>query len=522
MRVMGIKPKTAIISVHDKTGIVDFAKFLSENHIEILTTGGTGKLLSENKINVTEVSKYTGAHEILDGRVKTLNPKIFGGILALRDNKKHMLELEKQEIKLIDMVVVNLYPFEKTVAGEHSFEDALENIDIGGVSLIRAAAKNHENVAIITEPSDYDKIMREMKLEGEISQETLKHLAVKAIRKTASYDSAIDKYLSKAILGEETLRPYFVKGEEMRYGENPYQKAWFYKEETIEAIKNGEIKDSCVSNGKVLHGKQLSFNNILDANEAFELVKEFEEPCCAVIKHTNPCGVAIDAEISEAYRKALAADPLSAFGCVVALNRNCDLKTAELMKPNFIEVIICPKFDKGAFELLAQKKNIRLIETGNVKKTNSGFDFKTVTGGLLVQSRDFPGMKASELKVVTESQPSQEELDDMMFSVKVAKHVKSNCVVFVKDKVTAGIGAGQMSRVDSVKIATEKGGDRIKGSVMCSDAFFPFRDGIDEAAKAGVSAIIQPGGSIRDQEVIDAANEHKISMVFSGVRLFKH
>ncbi len=502
------------MSVHDKNGIVEFAKELSGMGVEILATGGTGKLLSENKVKITEVSEYTGSPEILGGRVKTLNPKIFGGILAIRNDKEHMLELGKQGMKAIDVVVVNLYPFEKTVAGEHTFEDAIENIDIGGVSLIRAAAKNHMDVAVITEPSDYERIVREMKLEGEITEKTLKGLAVKAIRKTAAYDSAIEKYLSKSILDEETFRPFFVKGEEMRYGENPYQKGWFYRDE--------KIGESCVAEGKVLHGKQLSFNNILDANEAFELVKEFSEPCCAVIKHTNPCGVAIDDDIAEAYRKALAADPMSAFGSVVALNRDCDLKAAELMKPNFIEVVICPKFEKDAFELLAQKKNIRLIETGGVKKTDFGKDFKTVVGGLLVQSRDFPDVKTGEFKVVTEKQPSEGELDDMMFAIKVAKHVKSNSVVFVKGKVTVGIGAGQMSRVDSVKIATEKGGEKIKGSVMCSDAFFPFRDGVDEAAKAGVSAIVQPGGSIRDQEVIDAANENGLSMVFSGVRLFRH
>ncbi|KHO46620.1 MAG: phosphoribosylaminoimidazolecarboxamide formyltransferase, phosphoribosylaminoimidazolecarboxamide formyltransferase / IMP cyclohydrolase [archaeon GW2011_AR3] len=511
--VIIIKPKAALISVFDKTGIADFAKGLARHGIEILATGGTASLLEKNGIKITKVESYTGSPEILDGRVKTLHPSIFGGILAIRGKKEHAEQLSEHKLKEIDMIVVNLYPFEATIAKNPGMEDALENIDIGGVSLIRAAGKNFQDVAVIVDPKDYSSLLDEVE-KGGIAEETLKKLAVKAFRTTAAYDSAIDNYLSERLAGEKVIRPFFMHGQEMRYGENPHQKGWFYKSEKLE--------EACVANAKMLSGKELSYNNILDANEAFELVKEFDEPCCAIIKHTNPSGVAVDNEISEAYRKALACDPLSAFGCVVAMNRKCDIRTAELMKPNFIEVVICPGFEPGALELLKTKKNLRLLETGKIGERAPQMEMRTVTGGLLVQSRDFPKLDNRTFKAVTRKTPSPGELEDMIFAIRVALHVKSNSVVFVKDKVTVGIGAGQMSRVDSVKIAVEKSQGLVKGSVMCSDAFFPFRDGVDEAAKAGVSAIVQPGGSIRDDEVVKAADEHGISMVFSGIRLFKH
>jgi len=511
--VKKIKPKVALISVSDKTGIVEFAKELELLEIEIIATGGTSKLLIENKIKVTKVEDYTNFPEVLNGRVKTLHPKIFAGILAIRNDKSHIEQLIEKNIKPIDLVVVNLYPFEQTVSKNPKLQDAIEDIDIGGVSLIRAAAKNYESVAVIVDPNDYKNVIERIKQDN-IGLADLKEFCVKAFRRVTNYDAAIDKYLSKEFLDENIYRPIFVKGEELRYGENPYQKASFFKTENC--------IDSNIAYGKILHGKQLSYNNILDANEAFELVKEFTEPCCAIIKHTNPCGVAIDNEISNAYKKALDCDPLSAFGCVVALNKNCDLKTAMLLKPNFVEVVVCPKFDDDALLLLKEKKNLRLIETNDTIKTNNGKEVRSVVGGLLTQSRDFPELKKEHFKTVTNKKATDKQMNDMIFAIKVAKHVKSNCVVFVKDGTTVGIGAGQMSRVDSVRIATEKGKNRIKESIMCSDAFFPFRDGVDEAAKAGVASIVQPGGSIRDQEVIDAANEHEISMVFSGIRLFKH
>ncbi len=511
------KVKTALISVSDKEGIVEFAKALHRLKIEILSTGGTASLLKRNNVPVTLISDYTGQEEILDGRVKTLHPKIFGGILASRKNKKHMDEARKQDIKLIDMVVVNLYPFEKTVSDEKvKISDAVENIDIGGPSLIRAAAKNSEDIVAVTDKNDYKQIVEELK-SGKVKDKTKQRLMIKSFEHTAGYDSIINNFFQNKFYPEEfpnTLNLTFEKGQDLRYGENPYQKSAFYKDPFI--------KEACVANTNQLHGKELSYNNILDINEAFELVKDFKEPTAAVIKHTNPCGVASASTIEEAYRKAHETDPMSAFGSVVALNRNCNLEIAKIMKDLFIEVVVCPKFEKNALNLLKQKKNIRLLETGNVDKTDFGYDVKKVVGGALVQTRNFPEITKKDLKVVTNRIPSGEEMNSMLFAFKVNRHVKSNAIVFAKDNVTVGIGAGQMSRVDSVKIAAIKSEGKSKGAVMSSDAFFPFRDGIDEAAKAGVIAVIQPGGSIRDKEVIDAANEHGMVMVFTGVRLFKH
>ena len=510
------KVKTALISVSDKEGIVEFAKSLKRQGIEILSTGGTASLLKKNKVPVTLISDYTGQEEILDGRVKTLHPKISGGILAIRKNKKHMEELKKQDIKLIDLVVVNLYPFEKTISDEKvKLDDAIENIDIGGPSLIRAAAKNSGDVLVVVDKNDYKEVADEIR--HRISDETRKKLMLKAFEHTARYDSIINSFFQKNFYPEEfpsKLNLTYEKVQDLRYGENPYQKSAFYREPFI--------KEACVSNTTQLHGKDLSYNNILDINDAFELIKDFKEPAAAVIKHTNPCGVATAKTIEEAYKKAHETDPLSAFGSIVALNRNCNSETVKIMEGLFIEVVVCPKFEKSALNSLKQKKNIRLLETGNAEKTDLGYDMKKMVGGMLVQTRNFPELKKEDLKVVSNKIPSEEEINSMLFAFKVNKHVKSNSIVYAKDNVTVGIGAGQMSRVDAVKIATIKSKGKSNGAVMSSDAFFPFRDGIDEAAKAGITAIIQPGGSIRDQEAIDAVNEHQMAMVFTNIRLFKH
>jgi phosphoribosylaminoimidazolecarboxamide formyltransferase/IMP cyclohydrolase len=512
------KIRTALISVSDKEGIVEFAKVLKKLGIEIISTGGTASLLKKNDIKVVSVSDYTGQEEILNGRVKSLHPKIFGGILAARKNKKHMEEIKKQGIKPIDMVVVNLYPFEKAISCEKaSLKEAIENIDIGGPCLIRAAAKNADDIVVVVDKRDYSSVVEELRASGSVKDSTRHKLMVKAFNHTAAYDSIISNFFQNEFCPDEfadTIVLSFKKAQDLRYGENPYQKSAFYRELFV--------KECCVASTKQLHGKELSYNNILDVNEAFELVKDFEEPTAAVIKHTNPCGVASAPTIEEAYRKAHETDPLSAFGSIVALNRNCNAEIAKIMKGLFIEVVVCPKFEKNALKLLKQKKNIRLLETGGIAKTSKGYDVKKVVGGALIQTRNFPKLEKKDLKLVTNRIPSEDELNSMLFAFKVNKHVKSNSIVFAKGKVTVGIGAGQMSRVDAVKIAAIKSNGKSKGAVMSSDAFFPFRDGIDEAAKAGITAVIQPGGSIRDQEVIDAANEHGMAMVFTGIRLFKH
>ena len=512
------KIKTALISVSDKEGIVDFAKALKRLNVEILSTGGTASLLKKNKVPVTLISDYTGQEEIMDGRVKTLHPKIFAGVLGVRKNKKHMDEIKKADIKLIDLVVVNLYPFEKTISDEKvQLGDAIENIDIGGPSLIRAAAKNSEDVAVVVDKNDYKAVIEEIKKHGKVSDEIRNKLMVKAFECTARYDSIINNFFQNQFCPDEipsALNLSFEKIMDLRYGENPYQKGAFYKEPFI--------KEACVSNTTQLHGKELSYNNILDINDAFELVKDFKEPAAAVIKHTNPCGVAVAKTIEEAYRKAHETDPKSAFGSIVALNRDCNLEVAKIMEGLFIEAVVCPKFEKNALNLLKNKKNVRLLETGSVEKTEQGYDMKKMIGGMLVQTRNFPELTKKDLKVVSNRIPSEEEIDSMFFAFKVNKHVKSNSIVFAKDNVTVGIGAGQMSRVDAAKIAAIKSKGKSKGAVMSSDAFFPFRDGIDEAAKAGITAIIQPGGSIRDEEVIGAVNEHGMAMVFTNIRLFKH
>lgn len=508
--------KTALISVSNKEGIVDFARGLSKLGIRILSTGGTASLLQKNDIPVTQISDYTKSKEMMDGRVKSLHPKIFGGILALRNNKKHMRELKENNMEPIDIVAVNLYPFEETAGKNADFEEAVENIDIGGPSLVRAAAKNFNNVLVIVDSNDYNLVLGELKT-GKASKELREKLVLKAFEHTARYDTIINQYFNEKLKAKEfpdVLNLTFKKSQDLRYGENPHQKGAFYKDPFI-----GEC---CITSAKQLHGKELSYNNILDMENAFELIKEFEMPTAAIIKHNNPCGVASGKSIDAAFKAALEADPLSAFGSIVALNRNCDKKTAEAMENCFVEVVICPKFEQDALNTLKQKKNIRLMESGAITKSCPGYFMTKVTGGLLVQTRDYTKLTSKDLKVVSKRSPTKKEVESMLFANKVCKHVKSNSIVFVKNDATTGIGAGQTSRVDAVKIAVIKAKDNTKGSVMSSDAFFPFRDGIDEAAKAGITAVIQPGGSVRDKEVIDAVNEHNMAMVFTGIRLFRH
>jgi len=509
---------TALISVSNKEGIVEFARGLSKLGIKILSTGGTAKLLKKNKVSVTLISDYTGTKEMLDGRVKTVNTKIHAGILALRNNKKHMRELKKNKIELIDIVIVNLYPFEETVARNASFKETIENIDIGGPSLVRAAAKNFNDVLVIVDPKDYKNILNSLK-QKKINEKLKRNLALKAFEHTARYDTIINEYFNEKF-GEgefpDTLNLTFKKKQDLRYGENPHQKAAFYLDPFV--------YENSVGTAKQLHGKELSFNNILDIENAFELVKTFKEPAATVVKHTNPAGCATANTIEEAFKKAYDGDPLSAFGGIIALNRNCDEKVAKLISPLFMEVVICPKFEKNALKVLKEKRNLRLLETHGIKMSERGYYVKKVVGGLLVQSRHSPisAILKKNLRVVTKRKPSKEELEQLKFAFNVTWHVKSNTIVFAKDNKTVGIGAGQMSRVDAVNIAVRKAGGKSQGAVMSSDAFFPFRDGIDEAAKAGITAIIQPGGSIKDKEVIRAADEHGMAMVFTGIRLFWH
>jgi len=509
--------RRALISVHDKTGLVEFTRELAALGFEIVCTGGTFKELHEAQISVIRVSELTGFPEILDGRVKTLHPVIHAGILA-RDTEEHREELKSADIKAFDIVVVNLYPFEKVAAEKGSTdEELIENIDIGGPAMVRAAAKNHENVIIVTSPDQYGRVLGELK-SGEVSKETRRELAVKAFLRTSTYDVAIVSEFQRRFAGgqyPDDLLLHYVKLNDMRYGENPHQTSAFYREPVV--------KENCITNAKQLHGKQLSFNNILDANDALELVRDFEMPTATVVKHTNPCGVASADDITEAYQKAMDADPMSAFGGVIAVNRPLTIDIAEHVSSIFVEVLIAPSYEPGSMDLLTKKKNIRILATGDLNVADAtSYDIKKVTGGLLVQNRNLDHVKVQELEVVSARPPGPDEVASMDYAWRVIKHVKSNSIVFAKDRVTTGIGAGQMSRVDAVKIAGFKAGERAPGSAMASDAFFPFRDGIDEAAKVGVTAVIQPGGSIRDKEVIEAVNEHGMAMVFTGLREFKH
>ncbi|MES2823735.1 MAG: bifunctional phosphoribosylaminoimidazolecarboxamide formyltransferase/IMP cyclohydrolase [Pseudomonadota bacterium] len=516
--------KRALISVSDKTGIVEFAQALHHQGVEILSTGGTFKLLTQNQIPAIEVSDYTGFPEMMDGRVKTLHPKIHGGILARRGLDDAVMQ--EHDINPIDIVVVNLYPFEKTVANKDcSLEDAVENIDIGGPTMVRAAAKNHAHVNIVVNASDYAKILAELKTNnGCTSYQTRFDLAIKAYEHTAAYDGAIANYFGRLVEGgsadfPRTFNTQFIKAQEMRYGENPHQKAAFYVEKNPQEI--------CIATAKQLQGKELSYNNVADTDAALECVKSFTQAACVIVKHANPCGVAVAANIKTAYDLAYATDPESAFGGIIAFNRELDAATAKaIVERQFVEVIIAPGVTPDAIEIIKTKQNVRLLVTGewNSEK-NKSLDFKRVNGGLLVQDRDDGIMTESDLKIVTQRAPTAQEIQDLLFAWKVAKFVKSNAIIYAKNSQTIGVGAGQMSRVNSARIAAikaEHAGLQVAGSVMASDAFFPFRDGLDNAGKVGITAVIQPGGSMRDEEVIAAANEHGIAMAFTGMRHFRH
>ncbi len=517
---MNKKITRALVSVSDKTHIVEFCRELSQLGIELLSTGGTAKLLAQHRIEVTEVADYTGFPEMMDGRVKTLHPKIHGGILGRRGIDDEIMA--NNGIAPIDLVVVNLYPFEQTIASPGcDLETAIENIDIGGPTMIRAAAKNYRDVAVIVDPADYAKTLDELKTNGGLSLAARFDLALKCFNHAGRYDTAIASYLS-GVKGEtfsETLNLQFTLGQAMRYGENPHQQAAFYKES---GPASGTIGAAIQ-----LQGKELSFNNIADADAALTCVKSFNgPPACVIVKHANPCGVAEADTIFEAYDKAYATDPTSAFGGIIAFNRELDKDTAsEIVKRQFVEVIIAPSISQEAQTVLGSKANIRVLACGAFDDVHKTMDLKTVSGGLLVQERDEGKVDFADLKVVSARQPTEAEFKDMMFAWKVAKFVKSNAIVYAKNGQTIGVGAGQMSRVYSAKIAGIKAADEgltVAGSAMASDAFFPFRDGIDSAAAAGITAIIQPGGSVRDNEVIDAANEHNIAMVFTGMRHFRH
>lgn len=516
------KVNRALISVSDKTGILEFCRELDQLGIELLSTGGTAKLLADNDINVTEVSDYTGFPEMMDGRVKTLHPKIHGGILGRRGTDDEIMAAHG--IHAIDMVVVNLYPFEETVANPNcDLETAIENIDIGGPSMIRGAAKNHNDVAIVVDPSDYDAILKELvNNENYLAHQTRFNLALKSFEHTANYDTAISQYLGKVNQQDfpDTLNLQFHKVQSMRYGENPHQKAAFYQEKSAPS--------GTIAAAKQRQGKELSYNNIADTDAALECVKSFEEqPTCVIVKHANPCGVAQGETILEAYDLAYATDPTSSFGGIIAFNRELDAATAtEIIQRQFVEVIIAPTVSTQAQKVLAEKQNIRVLECGIWNSGNEPcLDYKRVSGGLLVQDKDFGTTSAAEVKVVSQRAPTKQELADLLFAWKVAKFVKSNAIVYCKEGRTIGVGAGQMSRVYSARIAGIKAADEgltVPGSVMASDAFFPFRDGLDAAAEAGITAVIQPGGSMRDAEVIAAADEHNIAMVFTGMRHFRH
>ncbi|WP_378956056.1 bifunctional phosphoribosylaminoimidazolecarboxamide formyltransferase/IMP cyclohydrolase [Pelosinus sp. sgz500959] len=510
--------KRALISVSDKTGVVEFAKELHNYGVEIISTGGTMKTLREAGIPVKYVSEVTGFPEIMDGRVKTLNPYIHGGILAIRDNAAHVEAMEKHNITGIDMVVVNLYPFRQTIEKpDVSLEDAVENIDIGGPAMIRAASKNFKYVTVVVNPARYNDILLQLAEGGTISDGFRMALAKEAFNHTAEYDACIAGYLAGQ-LGEgqfaDTVHLVYEKVQPLRYGENPQQQAAFYREK--------HFTGSGVANARQLHGKELSFNNIVDVESAYSIVAEFDEPAAAIIKHTNPCGTGIGHTLSEAYEKAYQADPVSAFGGIIGLNREVDVVTAVQISKIFIEAVIAPSFSEDALAILSKKQNIRLLVADKLQSGCKQVDIKTVSGGMLIQERDVSIESSEDMKVVTKRQPSPEEWEQLMLAWKVVKHVKSNAIIVAGDHQTLGVGAGQMNRVGAAAIALQQAGEKTQGAVMSSDAFLPFRDTVDVAAKAGITAIIQPGGSMRDEESIQAADEHGIAMVFTGIRHFKH
>ncbi len=519
-----VQIKRALISVSDKTGIVEFAEVLVNEGVEILSTGGTYRLLQDHGINAIEISEYTGFPEMMSGRVKTLHPKIHGGILARRGTDESTME--EHGIKPIDLVVVNLYPFEKTVAQPNcELSDAIENIDIGGPTMVRAAAKNYSDVAVIVNTTSYPAVITELQLNnGTLSRATRFDLAVQAFEHVAAYDDAIANYLGARVTkGDEkfprTFNTQFIKSQAMRYGENPHQEAAFYVE------KNN--REASVASAFQYQGKELSFNNIADTDAALETVKLFDKPACVIVKHANPCGAAQASSILEAYGKAFATDPESAFGGIIAFNRELDENTARaILEKQFVEVVIAPVISVEAANVMGTKKNVRLLSCGEFNSSSPpSLDYKRVTGGLLVQDRDVGMVTRRDLEVVSQRHPSEEEIRDLLFAWKIAKMVKSNAIVYAKGCHTIGVGAGQMSRVNSARIAAikaEHAGLEVKGSVMASDAFFPFRDGIDNAAQAGITAVIQPGGSVRDDEVIAAADEHGMTMIFTDMRHFRH
>jgi phosphoribosylaminoimidazolecarboxamide formyltransferase/IMP cyclohydrolase len=538
-----IKIRRALISVSDKTGIVEFARELKRFEVEIISTGGTAKVLREAGIEVRDISDVTGFPEMMDGRVKTLHPRIHGALLALRDNPEHVAAMNEHGIEPIDMVVVNLYPFEQTIAkGNVTLEEAIEQIDIGGPAMIRSAAKNWKDVAVIVTPGCYKEASTEMqRYQGALSLNTRGHLAQHAFNRTAVYDSVVFQYLSSALptagsvedshrvssqpsqnadtftieCVQHSLVDYIdldlAKLCDLRYGENPHQVAALYDYGRGIGIAHAEL----------LSGKEMSFNNYVDADAAWQLVCDFDELACAIIKHTNPAGVALADSAEHAYRRALATDPTSAFGGIVAFNRNADEAAARAVIEIFTEVIIAPDYEPSALAILKTKKNLRVLRAGTPEQAQ-GLEYKQISGGMLVQTRDTHRLSRDDLKVVTKRQPTEEEIRALLFAWAVGKHTKSNAIVFAREGQTVGVGAGQMSRVDSVKLGAMRAQLPIKGSVLASDAFFPFRDGLDEAAKQGITAVIQPGGSVRDAEVIAAADEHGLAMVFTGVRHFKH
>lgn len=507
----------ALVSVSNKEGIVPFVQQLVDLGVEVISTGGTKKVLQDNGVKVIGISEVTGFPEILDGRVKTLHPMIHGGLLAMRDNESHQAQLEEHGITPIDLVVVNLYPFKETISkADSTFEDAIENIDIGGPTMLRAAAKNHKDVAVLVDPVDYDGVIAELKERGKVEVATRRRLAAKVFRHTAAYDAMISNYLTEAVEEKhpESLTVTFEKKQDLRYGENPHQKAAFYQAPLASEFS--------IASAEQLHGKELSYNNINDADAALQIVKEFKDPAVVAVKHMNPCGVGTGATTVEAYRRAYEADPVSIFGGIIAFNTEVDKETAELLHELFLEIVIAPSFSEDALAVLKQKKNIRLLLVDMNGAGVMQSRMVSVRGGLLVQDEDQAGFEDATITVPTKREPTEQEWADLKLAWKVVKHVKSNAIVLAKEGQTVGVGAGQMNRVGAAKIAIEQAGEKAVGSALGSDAFFPMNDTVEAAAKAGVTAIIQPGGSLKDEDSIKKADEHGITMVFTGMRHFKH
>lgn len=512
--------RRALVSVSDKTGIVEFCRELSQLGVEIISTGGTKTLLEKENVPVIGISDVTGFPEVLDGRVKTLHPAVHSGLLAIRDNAEHRETMEKLGLDYIDLVVVNLYPFQATIEKPGvTYEEAIENIDIGGPTMLRSAAKNHAFVTVVVDAGDYAKVLEEVRQSGDTTLDTRKRLAAKVFRHTAAYDALISDYFAK-VLDEplpERLTVTYEKVQDLRYGENPHQRAAFYRKPIS--------SPGSITTAEQLHGKELSYNNINDANAALAIVKEFDEPAVVAVKHMNPCGVGIGADIDEAYRKAYEADPTSIFGGIVAANRVIGAETAKRLSEIFLEIVLAPDFTPEALDILTKKKNIRLLRLGDIAaaaERKPEWLISSVEGGMLVQQSDVHSLSEADLKVVTDRAPTPEELKQLLFGWKVVKHVKSNAILLAKDSMTVGVGAGQMNRVGAARIAIEQAGAKARGAVLASDAFFPMGDTLELAAKAGITAVIQPGGSIKDEESIAVANANNIAMVMTGVRHFKH